>query len=114
MLFGKKSGIKNHNRERYERVRRLMWIKCDSCGRLVYYKDYKENKYIWPRCGRAFIMSPKQRFDLLFDDNSWERLTPPSVSDDPLQLPAMGHPRHRRNYGSKEINAEGKSVAGIC
>ena len=69
MLFGKKSGIKNHNRERYERVRRLMWIKCESCGNLVYYKDYKDNKYICPRCGRAFIMSPKQRFDLLFDDN---------------------------------------------
>lgn len=86
MLFGKKSGIKNRNRERYERVRRLMWIKCESCGNLVYYKDYKDNKYICPRCGRAFIMSPKQRFDLLFDDNSWERLTPPSVSDDPLHF----------------------------
>ena len=86
MLFGKKSGIKNRNRERYERVRRLMWIKCESCGRLVYYKDYKENKYICPNCGRAFIMTPKQRFDLLFDDNSWERLTPPTVSDDPLNF----------------------------
>ncbi len=86
MLFGKKSGIKNRNRERYERVRRLMWIKCESCGKLVYYKDYKENKYICPSCGRAFIMNPKQRFDLLFDDNSWERLTPPTVSDDPLHF----------------------------
>ncbi len=86
MLFGKKSGIKNRNRERYERVRRLMWIKCESCGKLVYYKDYKDNKYICPSCGRAFIMTPKQRFDLLFDDNSWERLTPPNVSDDPLNF----------------------------
>ncbi len=86
MLFGKKSGIKNRNRERYERVRRLMWIKCESCGKLVYYKDYKDNKYICPSCGRAFIMNPKQRFDLLFDDNSWERLSPPNVSDDPLQF----------------------------
>ena len=86
MLFGKKSGIKNRNRERYERVRRLMWIKCESCGKLVYYKDYKENKYICPRCGRAFIMTPKQRFDLLFDDNSWEKLPAPNVSDDPLKF----------------------------
>ena len=86
MLFGKKSGIKNRNRERYERVRRLMWIKCESCGKLVYYKDYKDNKYICPSCGRAFIMTPKQRFDLLFDDNTWEKLTPPNVSDDPLKF----------------------------
>lgn len=86
MLFGKKSGIKNRNREKYERVRRLMWIKCESCGKLVYYKDYKDNKYICPSCGRAFIMTPKQRFDLLFDDNLWTRLTPPTISDDPLQF----------------------------
>ena len=68
MLFGRKNGIKNRNRDRYERVRRLMWIKCESCGKLVYYRDYKDNHYVCPRCGRAFIMNPKQRFDLLFDD----------------------------------------------
>ena len=86
MLFGKKAGIKNRNRERYERIRRLMWIKCESCGRLVYYKDYKDNHYICPRCGRAFIMTPKQRFDLLFDNNEWQRVELPIVSDDPLNF----------------------------
>ncbi len=86
MLFGKKSGIKNRNRERYDRVRRLMWIKCESCGRLVYYKDYKDNHYICPRCGRAFIMTPKQRFDLLFDNTEWQRVPLPTVTDDPLNF----------------------------
>ena len=86
MLFGKKSGIKTRNRERYERIRRLMWIKCAACGKLVYYKDYKENLYICPHCKRAFIMSPKQRFDLLFDNHAWEKLTLPTTSDDPLQF----------------------------
>ena len=86
MLFGKKSGIKNRDRARYDKVRRLMWIKCESCGRLVYYKDYKDNLYICPRCGRAFIMTPKQRFDLLFDNNDWTRLELPTVTDDPLNF----------------------------
>ena len=86
MLFGKKSGIKNKNRERYDRVRRLMWIKCESCDRLVYYKDYKDNHYICPRCGRAFIMNPKQRFDLLFDDKTWEKIPLPTLPDDPLNF----------------------------
>lgn len=86
MLFGRKNGIKNRNRDRYERVRRLMWIKCESCGKLVYYRDYKDNHYICPRCGRAFIMTPKQRFDLLFDDARWEKLVLPATSDDPLNF----------------------------
>ncbi|MBO4700365.1 MAG: acetyl-CoA carboxylase carboxyltransferase subunit beta [Alphaproteobacteria bacterium] len=86
MLFGKKSGIKNKNRERYDRVRKLMWIKCEACDKLVYYKDYKDNHYICPRCGRAFIMNPKQRFDLLFDDRTWEKITLPTMPDDPLKF----------------------------
>jgi len=80
------AGIKNHNRDRYERVRRLMWIKCEACGRLVYYKDYKNNNYVCPRCGRAFIMTPKQRFDLLFDDVSWQKYELPQNTDDPLNF----------------------------
>ncbi|MFQ6739491.1 MAG: acetyl-CoA carboxylase, carboxyltransferase subunit beta [Alphaproteobacteria bacterium] len=83
-MFNKNSGIKNHNRDKYDHVRRLMWIKCESCGRLVYYKDYKDNHYICPRCGHAFIMNPKQRFNLLFDNIDWEKLTLPTAIDDPL------------------------------
>lgn len=85
-LFKKKSGIKNKNREKYDRVRRNLWLKCEACGKLVYYKDYKENNYTCPKCGRSFIMSPKQRFDLLFDNNTWERFNLPTVSDDPLEF----------------------------
>lgn len=86
MLFGKKKGIKNRNRGRYERVRRLMWIKCQACGHLVYYRDYKLNNYICPNCNKSFIMTPKQRFDLLFDDNTWEKIDLPRMSDDPLNF----------------------------
>ena len=79
-------GIKSHKREKYDRVKKLMWIKCESCGKLVYYKDYKTNLYICPKCGHAFSMSPKQRFDLLFDSNDWELLNLPVASDDPLNF----------------------------
>lgn len=84
MIFGKKSGIKNNNRDKYEKIKRLMWIKCQNCGKLVYYKDYKDNDYICPKCDHAFIMTPKQRFDLLFDSNKWEKMTFQKISDDPL------------------------------
>ena len=85
-MFNKNSGIKNRNRDKYDRVRKLMWIKCESCGRLVYYKDYKDNNYICPRCGHAFMMSPKQRFNLLFDNVDWSRINLPNPTDDPLKF----------------------------
>ena len=86
MIFGKRSGIKNNGRDKYDKIKRLMWIKCQNCGKLVYYKDYKENYYICPKCNHSFIMTPKQRFDLLFDSNKWERINFQKVSDDPLDF----------------------------
>lgn len=119
MLFGKKSGFKDDDRGRYDRVRRLMWIKCEACGRLVYYKDYKDNHYICPRCGRAFIMTPKQRFDLLFDDNAWTRFVLPVVSDDPLNFvdrrpyaERLADARSDTGYRDAVTTADGK-IGGI-
>ncbi len=119
MLFGKKAGIKNRNRERYERVRRLMWIKCESCGKLVYYKDYKDNHYICPNCNRAFIMTPKQRFDLLFDNTDWEKLNLPTVSDDPLEFTdrmsyqdRLTEARNETGYEDAVVSADGV-VGGV-
>ncbi len=80
------TGIKNRNRDKYERIRKLMWIKCEACGRLVYYKDYRNNHYVCPRCGRAFIMTPKQRFNLLFDNIDWQLYDLPVSIDDPLNF----------------------------
>ena len=86
MLFKSKRGIQTQDRNRYDRVPKLMWIKCESCGKLVYYRDYKDNHYVCPRCGHVFIMSPKQRFNLLFDDANWQKLNLPNCTDDPLEF----------------------------
>ncbi len=86
MLFKSKLGIQTQDRNRYDRVPKLMWIKCESCGKLVYYRDYKDNHYVCPRCGHVFIMSPKQRFNLLFDDANWQKLNLPKCTDDPLEF----------------------------
>ena len=114
MFFGKKSGIKNDNRDKYERVKRLMWIKCESCGRLVFYKDYKDNLYICPRCNHAFMMNPKQRFDLLFDSNDWQKLDLPVVSDDPLKFvdrmpytERLSEARNETGTGDAVVSADG-------
>lgn len=77
-------GIKTHNHERYDSVRRLMWIKCESCGKLIYYKDFKDNQRICPKCGRTFSMTPGQRFNQLFDNREWTAIQMPVVTDDPL------------------------------
>src|SRR5574344_788638 len=82
----KRPGIKNKNLEKYDAVKKLLWIKCANCGKLVYYKDYKDNLRICPECGHVFGLTPSQRFELLFDNNKYERFDLPDVSDDPLEF----------------------------
>jgi len=104
VLFKKSPGIKTHRRDRYDSVKRLMWIKCESCGKLVYYKDYTDNLRVCPRCNHAFAMTPKQRFDLLLDDKKWTEIKMPAVTDDPLEF------CDRRPY--KERLAEARAETG--
>ncbi|MCL1902340.1 MAG: acetyl-CoA carboxylase carboxyltransferase subunit alpha [Alphaproteobacteria bacterium] len=77
-------GIKTHSRDKYDSVKRLMWLKCESCSKLVYYKDFKDNLRICPRCNHVFQLTPGQRFNLLFDNNDWKPIDLPVVTDDPL------------------------------
>lgn len=99
MLFKSNKGIKTQDRNRYDRVPKLMWIKCESCGKLVYYRDYKDNHYVCPRCGHVFIMSPKQRFNLLFDSPEWTKLNLSTCTDDPLEF------TDRENYKDRLAEA---------
>lgn len=119
MFFKSKQGIKNQDRNRYDRVPRLMWIKCESCGKLVYYRDYKDNHYVCPRCGHVFIMTPKQRFNLLFDDANWQPLNLPKCTDDPLEFVDRETYKNRLAEARAETNefdavaaADGK-ISGI-
>ena len=86
MSIFKKSatGIKNNVRKRYESVKQMMWLKCQKCSRMVYFKDYKENNHICPKCRHVYPMTPGQRFNLLFDNRDWTAINMPVVTDDPL------------------------------
>ena len=113
------AGIKNRNRDKYERIRKMMWIKCEACGRLVYYKDYRNNHYVCPRCGRAFIMTPKQRFNLLFDTIYWDTYNLPVSTDDPLKFvdrityqDRLSEAREETGYNDAVATADGK-IDGI-
>ena len=73
-------------RDRYESVKRLLWLKCSNCDKLVYYKDYRDNLRVCPKCSHAFSMTPHQRFGLMFDNNEYTEIPMPIASDDPLKF----------------------------
>lgn len=63
-----------------------LWEKCVSCGQMVYVKEFHANLSVCSYCGHHHRLTPTQRLDMLFDEETYKRLTPPKVTDDPLRF----------------------------
>jgi len=61
-----------------------LWMKCKSCGELVFKRRVRENNNICPSCGEYFFLTSIERIGLLVDEGSFEDVTRPIVADDPL------------------------------
>ncbi len=61
-----------------------LWMKCKSCGELVFKRRVRENNNICPSCGEYFFLTASERIGLLVDEGSFEDVTQAIVADDPL------------------------------
>jgi len=63
-----------------------LWHKCGKCGTMIFTKEWEENLKVCPRCEHHDRVSPKDRFDNLFDGAKYELLSSPEVREDPLKF----------------------------
>ena len=63
-----------------------LWVKCPDSGELIFHKDLESNLYVVPGSGYHMSMPVKARFDMLFDDASYDNLPTPEVPLDPLKF----------------------------
>ncbi|MFQ5793535.1 MAG: acetyl-CoA carboxylase, carboxyltransferase subunit beta [Candidatus Bipolaricaulia bacterium] len=61
-----------------------LWLKCKSCGKLVYKKKVRENNNVCPNCGEYFFLTAPERIQSLVDERSFEDISKPIVASDPL------------------------------
>nr|YP_010386025.1 acetyl-CoA carboxylase beta subunit [Pterothamnion plumula]UPO65095.1 acetyl-CoA carboxylase beta subunit [Pterothamnion plumula] len=61
-----------------------LWIKCDKCDSLMYYKTLLNNFKVCPKCQHHFPTSSQDRINHLFDDYTWQSLNSNLASTDPL------------------------------
>ncbi|WP_084396393.1 acetyl-CoA carboxylase carboxyltransferase subunit beta [Henriciella aquimarina] len=62
-----------------------LWVKCPKSGELVYRSDLEESWYVTP-AGAHLRISPRRRFRLFFDEERWEPIPLPPVTQDPLKF----------------------------
>jgi acetyl-CoA carboxylase carboxyl transferase subunit beta len=79
---GVEGGAEGEKRVRTEGL----WLKCDSCGQIIWKKALDENLQVCPRCEHHFRLDARARLAVLFDDGVYEELDPDLVSTDPLHF----------------------------
>ena len=67
------------------RVPEGLWVKCPSCGQIIYNKDLAASLSVCTKCAHHFRLSAAERLRTLFD-GEWEEHDSGLTSTDPLQV----------------------------
>ncbi|TDT70466.1 acetyl-CoA carboxylase carboxyl transferase subunit beta [Hypnocyclicus thermotrophus] len=72
-----------------------LWVKCDSCGEILYRKDIENNYKKCPKCDFYFNMSATERISLLIDKNTFKEYDANIISENPLNFPGYEEKKER-------------------
>ncbi len=63
-----------------------LWVKCPDTGEMIYRPDLEAALWVTPS-GHHMRIGAAQRLKYTFDDGKFERISTPTVADDPLRFP---------------------------
>lgn len=63
-----------------------LWEKCEACGQMIFHRELEESLRVCPNCGDHMWLSPRTRFDHLFDDGKYELIELHEAPTDPLKF----------------------------
>ena len=83
-----KPGVEEGSGDGEKRMRTEgLWLKCESCGEIIWKKALDENLQCCPKCDFHFRISARTRLDMLFD-GGYEEFDTGMTTTDPLDLGA--------------------------
>ncbi len=82
-----KPGVEEGSSEGEKRVRTEgLWLKCESCGQVIWKKALEENNEVCPQCEHHFRIGARARLAILFDEGRYEEMDQGLTSTDPLHF----------------------------
>jgi len=63
-----------------------LWRKCDECGTMLFHRELSENLNVCTNCGHHMGITPRARFEALFDGGVFVEVDVPEPVTDPLQF----------------------------
>jgi acetyl-CoA carboxylase carboxyl transferase subunit beta len=61
-----------------------LWVKCDSCGTMLFHRELTDALQVCPNCGHHMPIGPRERFAALFDGGLYIDVETPKPIADPL------------------------------
>jgi acetyl-CoA carboxylase carboxyl transferase subunit beta len=91
-----------------------LWIKCESCGAMLFRKEFEQRHRICGTCGYHFTLPARERVALTADPGTFEELWADLMATDVLGF------NDRVPYGEKLVQTKAKTgesdamVTGLC
>ena len=63
-----------------------LWTKCTECGTMLFHRELADNLNVCTNCDHHMAISPRERFEALFDGGIFTELKVPEVTIDPLHF----------------------------
>ncbi|WP_333685156.1 acetyl-CoA carboxylase, carboxyltransferase subunit beta [Pontibaca methylaminivorans] len=90
-----------------------LWQKCESCGTMLFHRELSDNLNVCTNCGHHMQISPRKRFEALFDGGVFTEIRVPLPVADPLQFrDQKKYPERLRNAQKTTGEKEAMLVAG--
>ncbi len=80
-----------------------LWTKCESCGTMLFHRELKDNQNVCTNCDHHMAITPRERFQHLFDGGIFAEIAVPEPIADPLQF------RDQKKYPDRMKAAQKKT-----
>lgn len=91
-----------------------LWVKCKSCGEMMFAKELAANLKVCAKCGYHFPMSAKERIASLADENTFEEFDPDLVSVDVLKFTGVSAYTDRLRTYQRQTGLNDAIVTGTA
>ncbi len=82
-----------------------LWVKCESCGEILYRKELEKHLWICPKCNFHFRINCRDYIALLLDDATFDEQDAHLEARDPLNFP--GYKKKMKDSQAKTNMKEG-------